>query len=76
MYKILLQNVHPNPEKRYSIDETISQMRNIYYQGETNEDLMKVFLSDDIYDAESIVATLNKEIKDINIIISVDKDID
>ena len=64
----LLQNMHPNPDKRHSIETTIDESKKILFQNDTLQDLVLLLNSSDL-NTDVIINTINKDIDDINMII-------
>ena len=67
-YELLLENMHANPSKRKTLEDTIQESNKIFMQNDSIQQLLLLLNQEDI-DEKSAINTINKEIDDINIII-------
>ena len=68
-YELLIQNMHPNPDKRLSLEATLIQSKKIFFQDDSIQDLL-LLINETDFDETTIINTINKDIHDINNIIN------
>ena len=68
-YELLLQNMHPNPDKRLPVETTLKQSKNIFFQNDSVQQLL-LLINDTDFDEATVINTINKDIDDINKLIN------
>ena len=61
--------MHPNPDKRLSLEATLIQSKKIFFQDDSVQDLL-LLINETDFDETTIINTINKDIDDINNIIN------
>lgn len=72
-YELLVLNLHPNPERRRNKNDTITKMREIYYQNDTVRDMLIILGDGEDYDRDDVIKTIQNDINEMNTIISMER---
>ena len=73
LYEILLLSIHPNPDRRYLLSDIEFLLYNIYYQGDTLDDIKNIFnknnnhniIEDQITKDKTELITIKKKLNSI-----------